>query len=90
MILTIFLWSFLVGVEKKAFSYGDRAPDFYAEDINGNLFVLCEEKVKNLFILFFDPLYISDKFKLVYAEVLFKRYKDKDFKNGKLNFIQKV
>ena len=79
-ILIIHFWTFLAGMERKAFSYGDIAPDFYAEDINGNLFVLSEEKGKSLFILFFDPLYISDKFKLAYAEVLFKRYKNNGFK----------
>ncbi len=81
LIILILIEHFLEAKEKnKILSYGDEAPDFYAEDINGNLFALSQERGKNILILFFNPLYMADKFKLIYAEVLFKRYKERGFK----------
>lgn len=65
--------------KKQFFSYGDKAPDFCELDIRGNTLLLSEQRGIYALIIFFNPTYNFSKFNLIYAEVLYNKYKNKDF-----------
>ncbi|MFX0136465.1 MAG: peroxiredoxin family protein [Candidatus Hodarchaeota archaeon] len=65
--------------KKQFFSYGDKAPDFCELDTRGNTLLLSEQRGIYTLIIFFNPVYTFSKFNSIYAEVLYNKYKNKDF-----------
>lgn len=79
-IFSIFLILILCSFShEKKLSYGDKAPDFYKEDIFGRPYVLSENSGKDILVVFFNPANKLCKFTLNYIEVLFNIYNEKGF-----------
>ena len=60
-------------------SFGDIAPDFSEIDIHGNAQVLSSLRGNSVLVIFFDPMNSFHKLTMLYADVLYRKYKKNRF-----------